>query len=85
MKATKSPLKAGVLEDLDPNSLDDNGRWEHIGYLVEFSDQQGRLWSQEERKKFLQTKFAGQEHLHLLTHSAYMISVPPFQWGCGIW
>ncbi|XP_078345160.1 uncharacterized protein LOC144630668 isoform X2 [Oculina patagonica] len=26
LKATKSPLKAGVLEDLDPNSLDDNGR-----------------------------------------------------------
>ncbi|KAJ7380404.1 protein localization to kinetochore [Desmophyllum pertusum] len=26
LKATKSPIKPGVLEDLDPNTLDDNGR-----------------------------------------------------------
>ena len=26
LKATKSPLKSGPLEDLDPNSLDDKGR-----------------------------------------------------------
>ena len=26
LKASKSPLKSGVLQDLDPNSLDDNER-----------------------------------------------------------